>query len=304
MKVLFLILLCPVFFSGFSVFASSILDYKIIREDCDEFIAIRSMQIQNQKYKLIVHKEKVKTFLVLEEEVKCQPGVRPLKDSSAFERTLMRQTDGPYLLANHGLKSYQNGGLGQVISVDLCPSSNAFNRELFERLIVSATLKPVPVSVAITALWLRRHTKELEWLKQQELSGQLKITWVNHSETHPYYPGVGLENNFLLSAGVNFDAEVLNNEKTMIENGLTPSVFFRFPGLVSSEAQIRRLREMSLVPVGSLAWLAKGERADLRSLVLVHGNGNEPAGIDKILGLIQQKTIFPRSLEAYSIFGQ
>lgn len=297
---LFFLVLCST--KGFS--QTEIFDYKVIREDCDEFIAIRSFTQQNQKYKLVVHKESMRTTVVHEQSLNCQSGLMNLKDNSAFERNLMRQTDAPYLLANHGLKSWQNSGLGQVVSVDLCPSTNAFDRALFEKLIAEVTLKPIPISIAITSLWMNRFGSDLAWLKQQARNGQLQITWVNHSQTHPYYPGVSLDRNFLLASGVDFDREVLGNEINMLQHGLIPSVFFRFPGLISNEAQIKKLRDYSLIPLGSTAWLAKGEKVDLRSLILVHGNGNESQGIYKMLGLIRQKIIFPRSLESYSIFGQ
>jgi len=34
-----------------------------------------------------------------------------------------------------------------------------------------------------------------------------------------------------------------------------------------------------LIPIGSAAWLAKGETPRAGSLILVHANGNEPEGI-------------------------
>ena len=42
-----------------------------------------------------------------------------------------------------------------------------------------------------------------------------------------------------------------------------------------------------LIPVGSDAWLAKNEVPSAGSIVLVHGNGNEPVGVEKLLERVQ-----------------
>lgn len=281
---------------------SSIENYQVIRQDCGQYVATRTMSYQNRNFKLVVNKDTVQTAIVHEDCVQCKTEYMDLRESSAFETAILRHTEAPYTLANHGLKSYQNSGEGQVVSVDLCPSSRRFERPLFEKMIAQLPNKPIPVTLAVTHLWMKKYSEDLEWLKEQYLNGNLLITWMNHSVTHPYKQGAPLEKNFLLTPGVDFDQEVLGNEISMIQFGLVPSVFFRFPGLISSEALILRLRDFSLVPVGSLAWLAKGEKVDLRSLILIHGNGNEPLGIFKMMRLIDQNVIYPRALEPYSIF--
>jgi peptidoglycan/xylan/chitin deacetylase (PgdA/CDA1 family) len=106
---------------------------------------------------------------------------------------------------------------------------------------------------------------------------------VNHSYDHPHTPKVPLEHNFLLSPGVNFRAQVLRTEVALLEHRLVPSPFFRFPGLVANAELIDQLRALSLIPVGTDAWLAKGQRPRSGSFILVHGNGNEPAGVSRLL---------------------
>jgi len=281
---------------------SPIENFQVIRQDCGQYVATRTMRYQNRNFKLIVNKDTIETAIVREDCVQCKTEYMDLRYSSAFETIILRHTEAPYTLANHGLKSYQNSGEGQVISVDLCPSSRPFDRPLFDKMIAQIPNKPIPVTLAVTDLWMKKYSTDLEWLKEQYLNGNLLITWMNHSATHPYKQGARLEKNFLLAPGVDFDQEVLGNEISMIQFGLIPSVFFRFPGLISSESLIMRLRDFSLVPVGSLAWLAKGEQVDLRSLILIHGNGNELAGIFKMIKLIDQNVIYPRALEPYSIF--
>jgi len=91
-----------------------------------------------------------------------------------------------------------------------------------------------------------------------------------------------------LMKGTNVNQEVLLNEKTMIEHNLVPSIFFRFPGLVSGPRVFEKVMNFGLIPVGSDAWLAKGENADDGNIVLVHANGNEPYGIKRFINLLHR----------------
>jgi hypothetical protein len=47
------------------------------------------------------------------------------------------------------------------------------------------------------------------------------------------------------------------------------------------------ITEYGLIPIGSDAWLAKGQPVHAGSIVLIHGNGNEPIGIEDFLRLLQ-----------------
>ena len=76
---------------------------------------------------------------------------------------------------------------------------------------------------------------------------------------------------------------------SLIENGLLPSPFFRFPGLVSDRKLIEQLRALSLIPIGADAWLAKGETPHPGSIILVHANGNEPEGIRLLLSFYEKQ---------------
>ncbi len=113
------------------------------------------------------------------------------------------------------------------------------DRDFFENLIQQFP-NPVPIGIAISGLWIRHHRDELNWLQTQGKQGHLTIAWVNHSLTHPYDLHRAISSNFLLENGVHLETEVLGNEILMIESGLIPSVFFRFPGLVSSQQLIGR----------------------------------------------------------------
>ena len=121
------------------------------------------------------------------------------------------------------------------------------------------------------------------WIRD---SGEAAITWVDHSFHHRFDPALPLAHDFLLEPGTDLEAEILRTGQVMLEHGMVPSVFFRFPGLVSSRALFDRVVAHGLVPIGSDAWLAKGQGPSGGSIVLVHGNGNEPLGVEKFLQLL------------------
>lgn len=114
----------------------------------------------------------------------------------------------------------------------------------------------------------------------------LDITWVNHSFSHPYFKGKPFNENFLLFPGMDMKSEVLITEKILLQHNQVPSMFFRFPGLVSNEMTVKELNKLGLIPIGSNAWLAKGEHPKSGCIFLIHGNGNEPLGIKMALKLI------------------
>jgi hypothetical protein len=203
--------------------------------------------------------------------------------------TALARFDGQPRLQNAGLIHATSPQRGIFLTVDMCPSKRPFEREMFAAVAdLSGKMGgPVPLAVAMTGKWLERHPEELLWLKEQVASGKLAITWVNHSFSHPYDPQKPLNVNFLLTPGIDFTKEVLTTEMALLEQGLIPSPFFRFPGLVADGTLLKKLRRLSLIPVGSDAWLAKGERPKNGSIILVHGNGNEPQGIRKLLPLLR-----------------
>jgi hypothetical protein len=75
----------------------------------------------------------------------------------------------------------------------------------------------------------------------------------------------------------------------MLQNGLRPSTFFRFPGLVSDQQVVDSVLNYGIIPIGSDAWLAKGQKAYSGSIVLIHGNGNEPMGVKDFIRLLQNE---------------
>jgi peptidoglycan/xylan/chitin deacetylase (PgdA/CDA1 family) len=190
----------------------------------------------------------------------------------------------------------QNDGIthahrGLYLSTDLCPSSKkGFERRLYEALIRHFP-HPVPVTLFITKRWLEGHPAAFEWLKNRDKNGELAITWGNHTAWHHYHPGKPLNENFVLSPEENLTADVLTLEKSLLEHGVTPSVFFRFPGLVSDRRAFQTVTGLGLITIGSNAWLAKGQKPKEGSIILVHGNRNEPKGVAIFLKMLQRGEI-------------
>ena len=97
--------------------------------------------------------------------------------------------------------------------------------------------------------------------------------------------------NYLLTAHVDPVREILDTERLLIANGETPSLFFRFPGLVSSDPLMETVRRFHLVTLGADAWLAIGQKPGPGSIVLVHPNGNEPEGLRRFAAAIAKGTL-------------
>jgi hypothetical protein len=212
--------------------------------------------------------------------------------NTPYVRALLteRQRDGS--LQDAGLERADTTERGFSLTIDLCPSTKPLTRSVFEQLInaFGPEEKPIPVTITITGLWMADHAADLAYLKRLVSRGDLAITWVNHSYHHRFDPRRPLPVNFLLEPNTDLNQEVLLNEQAMLQNGLTPSIFFRFPGLVSDKKVFDQVLALGLLPIGSDAWLAKNQEPKQGSFVLIHANGNEPLGIADFVKLIRQRS--------------
>ncbi len=200
-----------------------------------------------------------------------------------------RRNEGP--LVDAGVTHLRPSQPGVNLTVDLCPSRRPLDRGLFLALMeeLGRIESPVPVAVAVTGVWMKEHPADLAWLVGLVRAKRLAITWVNHSFHHFTDRARPLASNFLLEPGTNVIEEVLATERALVDHGLLPSAFFRFPGLVSSRTLVETVLSLGLVPLGSDAWLAKGQWTSDGSIVLVHGNGNEPLGVTRFVNLLHQE---------------
>ncbi|GAB3260644.1 hypothetical protein GCM10027347_25100 [Larkinella harenae] len=217
--------------------------------------------------------------------------IEPEFANTPYVRALQFEKKRDGFLQDAGIERADTTERGFSLTIDLCPSTKPLTRSVFEQLISAfePEEKPIPVTITITGLWIQAHPQDLAYLKTLASRGDLNITWVNHSYHHRYDPRLPLPVNFLLEPATNLNDEVLLNEQAMLRNGLLPSVFFRFPGLVSDKRVFDRVLAFGLLPIGSDAWLAKNQSPKQGSLVLIHANGNEPLGITDFVRLIREK---------------
>jgi len=190
-----------------------------------------------------------------------------------------------------GITHLNPTGKGVFLTIDLCPSQRPLDRVVFTEIMeeFGNVESPVPLAISVTGVWIKKHPDDLAWLQKLIRRNKIAVLWINHTYNHRTSKKLPLTQNFMLEKGTNISFEILENEKLMIEQNLLPSVFFRFPGLVSDTALFNKVTSFGLIPVGSDAWLAKNQTPTEGSIVLIHANGNEPYGIKKFIELIKKE---------------
>jgi hypothetical protein len=261
--------------------AARVQDYAPVFERCEKGaesrLAIRRLTLDHEKLLLTVDPQNLKTAVERESCWRCVE----TSDAAEAETRLMQAArppadpDPPPALVNAGL--IHGKGDGALVSGALCPSHKPLDRAFIEE--VAAQGPETPLTLAVSGAWIAHHGQDFAWLQEKARAGALAITWANHSYSHPYVVGLKDAQNYLLRPGVDFDREIFETEKILIAHGESPSVFFRFPGLVADGALLDRLRALHLVALGADSWLALGPPPRNGSIVLVHPNGNEPGGL-------------------------
>jgi hypothetical protein len=258
-------------------------------------IGIRSFFMDGEPCFLLVNPLKLTTSIRKKSEVRAC--------STSWTELYQQYVPDPYIKglwdAKTASASLQDGGIthfselsgGIDLTADLCPSKRELDRDFFNELvkILGKEEQPVPIAIAVTGVWMDEHPDDLAWLKELVKKREITVTWINHSYHHRVGKDSDLSRSFLLQQGIDIDQEILRTEKKLIGNGLLPSVFFRFPGLVSSDSLVKKVISFGLIPIGSDAWLAKNQWPKDGSIVLVHANGNEPVGIQRFYQLLREQ---------------
>jgi hypothetical protein len=282
--------------------AGAIADYRSTLKICknesgSERIATRQMRIGGTDVLLLVNADSLATDLQSAACWKCRDVDEQALAGTRLMRAVESSAEAPGLtkrgfLQNAGLTHGE--GAGVYLTGDLCPSTKPLAREFIER--VAGQGPHAPIALSISGLWLKHHFEDYRWLLDKQAAGAIDILWVNHTYHHQFKRGVPFDRNFILTPDVDPDEEILDTERLLIANGQTPSVFFRFPGLISSAPLMQAARRHHLISLGADAWLAMRERPSPGSIVLVHPNGNEPAGL-KIYVHDVADGIMPQPLE-------
>ena len=260
----------------------AVADYRSVLRVCmgaggQRRVAIRAMRLGDEAAVLLADPWSLQTRLEKAACWSCADADEAALADTRMMRAVESSAEAPGLtkrgfLENAGLT--HGRGAGAFLTADLCPSSHPLARAFL------ASLPPrAPIALSVSGLWLVHHFQDYRWLLDQKAAGALDILWVNHSYHHPFARGVPFERNFLLEPGVDADAEILETERLLIANGATPSLFFRFPGLISSAPLMQAARRHHLIALGADAWLAMNQAPKPGSIVLVHANGNEPQGL-------------------------
>jgi hypothetical protein len=297
---LFILLIGSVIMSHAQTTYLNISNYKVYYGWAHHFpqdwMVIRQFENNGKNYLFLVNPQTLQTKI---DEASFYE-VKPMTYNVA--RAYFRTT--PYIKAidkaEKQSKNIQDAGIesglpketGISLTADLCPSHRPLDRVIFTDIYqeFQKVETPVPVALSITGVWMRQHQTDLQWLKQLQKEHEIYITWINHSYNHRVSTKLPLKENFLLEAGTDINYEVLETEKAMLKNGLLPSVFFRFPGLVSDQQLVYKITDFALIPIGTDAWLAKGQASQPGSIVLIHANGNEPVGVNDFINLLKSKT--------------
>lgn len=297
---------------------STIISYEPIFKSClltesrHVVTAIRHFAFMQKKYVLVVNNDDLTPDLIPESCLsQCSdflPETQDDRTRTNYYNALVQTTASPFPQYADGLKHEFSNQRQVFLTIDLYPSHLPLDIELFHKIQIvqgNPHAKPVPVAISMSGSWLLRHADDFQKLIKFQRDNKIDITWVNHSYTHPYIKGISSDHNFLLTEGISLADEVFKNEKLFLQNGVIPSVFFRFPGLVSNENDIETLRRWGLIPLAADAWLANGEKATIGSVILVHAKGNEPLGLIALYKLMvdwpELKPLFAKINKAFML---
>jgi hypothetical protein len=261
-----------------------------------DWIILRRFENNKRDYLLLVNPQTLQTkvnetsFYQVQEMTLAQARLK--FKNTPYEKAISQSEKQSVSIQNAGIEKGIPSETGISLTADLCPSHKPLDRRIFTDMISQfrKVERPVPIALSVSGLWMLKHVPDIEWLKKLRNAGEIRITWVNHSYNHRVSAKAPLKENFLLEPGTDINYEVLATEKLMLKNGMVPSCFFRFPGLVSDQQLVYKITNYGLIPIGSDAWLAKGQQAQNGSIVLIHGNGNEPVGVADFISLLHSKT--------------
>jgi len=280
---------------------SGISDYKVYigegRFKSKDFLVIRAFRDSGQPFYVGVDPDNLETELIPAKQVSVKATtwqqIVLTHSSTAYVKALQTARNQSFSLQNSGIIHGFPKEKGVSLTIDLCPSHKPLDRSVLTSIIAEfdKSEKPVPIALSITGKFMLTHSADLEWLKNLIASKEIAVTWINHTYNHHYDPQLPLKGNFLLEPNTDLNFEILETEKALLQHGFLFSVFFRFPGLVSDNTIVDKVVDYGLIPIGSDAWLAKGQSIRGGSIVLIHGNGNEPIGIEDFIHLLRTEKV-------------
>lgn len=172
-----------------------------------------------------------------------------------------------------------------AVTVDLCTSLRQYEAKLFQTLkqFAAQSKKKVHPVMFVSGRWLDQHPVEMHQLIQLSMEPNIEMIWGHHSWDHP--KSGGFMNDY---PPPQFREDTLRLERRYLEWGVAPTVYYRFPGLIHDRVHLREILDLDLFPIDCDSWMALVKQKDRGpfyyrvrdgGILLVHGNGNEPAGI-------------------------
>jgi hypothetical protein len=224
------------------------------------------------------------TYLVSEEFLKGKFVAAKLDESAWLKRIAWfkeKASDGQAL--QHGDRSALSKCIG--VSVDLCWSLRPLEKTFLTNLpSMMLHAGGAPATIFVSGRWIEQHPTEMEMLVGLEQEQGAELIWGLHSWVHPKAGGFM---NDLSVAAVREDT--LRLERKLLEWGIVPTVYYRFPGLIHDTARLTAILDLDLLPIDCESWVALqggghpfGNPTQDGSILLIHGNGNEPTGIARL----------------------
>jgi hypothetical protein len=250
----------------------------------DRVVLIRSLMLDGEpSYVLvnaadfelkIVSKQVVDTVTTLPTRWQEKEGYPYLQALERSKNGVLCHLDQPHIRYDHGINV--------TTTVDMCQSRRTWEAGFYQWLVELGLERnqPQSVGVAMTGLWAHRHSDKFNQLVEWDRNNLLDVRWINHSYHHQLSKTADGRYLFLTDPAIDFEDEVLSLEKLLLEQGVMFSLLFRFPGLTHDAGRLRQLSDLGLFALDANAWVAKGELVENGSVILLHGNGNEPVGIE------------------------
>lgn len=263
------------------------------------YFILRSFTQNNKKKYLIVEDKTYKTYVILAKNVLDTKDFSELYNNSSYKKNLDLVYKNREVwvrkwwkyLQNAWLKTWKNSWNNIYLTADFCPSS----KKWFENKVIEKFMKKwnKNIAIAISSTWINKHQKDFQTLINWNNSWKLNIIWVNHTKTHKYNFSSDFSTTFILTPWLNLEDEILDVEKKLLEKAQIPSIFLRYPWLISNEKIFKKtIYKYWLIPLWSNTWLAKWKRIKDNSIILIHWNKNEPAWIKIFNKILDKKNNF------------
>ncbi len=291
-KTLFLIFLALTL----QIYPGNITDYTIntgllkLKEHNTTYVGLRSMFIEGVLYRASVDPSSLRTFIISDADSQFMPmGIdnicREIPHTSYAKLLILYKS----LIDNNtnfsGLTRIAPSFGKSFLSADMCPSKSEFDLDFFK--VAAGAEHGFPIILFVSGEWINFHKESFDYLKELGDDGIINILWGNHTYKHLYKKDVPVNANFLKLPDIDPISDITDNEILFLYKGLGFPVFFRFPGLIADKKLATAVYELGLIPLASDSWLAKGEGYRDGSILLIHANGNEKAGIKKAIELIK-----------------